>query len=79
MAKYKMLRNANGSQDGIKVEHFDKDKVYDLTDHLAEVFVKHSYAEKAPDDAKAEQPKSKGDAPENKADKPKKTKEQPKE
>jgi len=40
-----MLRAANGSQDGIKVEHFEKDKTYEMTDHLAEVFLKHRIAE----------------------------------
>lgn len=64
MARYKMLRNAHGSPDGIKVQHFEKGEVYDLTDSLAAVFTKHKYAEPVEEAPKA---KAKGAAPENKA------------
>jgi hypothetical protein len=44
MAQYKMLRNAHGSPDDVKVQHYAKDEAYELPDELAAVFVKEGLA-----------------------------------
>lgn len=43
--KIRMLQDAPGSPDGITVNEYDKGKVYDVPDALADTFVKYGLAE----------------------------------
>jgi hypothetical protein len=61
MAKYKILKDAPGSQDGLRVIQFKKGEVVELTAHLAPIFVADGVAELA-----SEEKALKG-APENKS------------
>lgn len=45
--KVKMLTDAPGSRDGIRVEHFDAGETYEVGTDLAETFIAHGLAEAA--------------------------------
>ncbi len=44
MKQIKMLETHTGSQDGIFVEEFKKGEVYNISDSLAEIFIKEKVA-----------------------------------
>jgi hypothetical protein len=44
--KVLMKKTALGSIDGISIEVFDKDKIYDINESLANVFIKEGFCEK---------------------------------
>ena len=44
-----MLENAKGSQEGRFVSTFEKNKIYDVSASLAEIFIRESYAKEVSD------------------------------
>ena len=68
--KIKMLRSANGSEDGFTVKHYESEKVYDVTDALAESFIGDRIAEPVEGEKAEATPENKAvaKAPKNKAE-----------
>jgi hypothetical protein len=67
--KLKMKKTMPGSPDGITVNLYKKDEIYDIPESLATVFLDNDLAEKASITAKIvepEKPKSVSSSPENK-------------
>ena len=58
--KIRMLKTKNGSPDGLAVLTYDEDKVYELPEDLARVFIKQKWAKRL------RETKDVGRAPENK-------------